>query len=104
MLYVLLNGFQGGRICHSFFSPSLVWRSPRLRLVGAIDQGTTSTRVILYNIDDHFRPLATHQVEHAQILPRPGWVEHDPMEILACTNTCIREALKVGLRHIHTYG
>ena len=47
--------------------------------VGAVDQGTTSTRFMVF---DHSGALvARHQLEHAQILPRPGWVEHNPVEI-----------------------
>jgi glycerol kinase len=52
-------------------------------LVAAIDQGTTSTRCILFDHDA--KVVAVEQVEHRQILPRPGWVEHDAAEIW--TNT-----------------
>jgi glycerol kinase len=45
----------------------------------AIDQGTTSTRAIIFN--KHGRPVATGQLEHEQIFPQAGWVEHDPDEI-----------------------
>lgn len=47
----------------------------------AIDQGTTSSRAILFDHRGLPVPTATAQVEHRQILPRAGWVEHDPMEI-----------------------
>ncbi|MFI8591686.1 glycerol kinase GlpK [Dietzia maris] len=47
----------------------------------AIDQGTTSTRAILFDDRGMPVPAATAQVEHRQILPRAGWVEHDPLEI-----------------------
>ncbi|HST49702.1 glycerol kinase GlpK [Jatrophihabitans sp.] len=47
--------------------------------VAAIDQGTTSTRCMIF--DHGGTERARHQLEHAQILPRPGWVEHDPVEI-----------------------
>jgi glycerol kinase len=59
--------------------------------VAAIDQGTTSTRCLL--IDHHGRPVAAHQLEHAQHLPRPGWVEHDPDEIWANTRAVVAGAL-----------
>jgi len=49
------------------------------RYVLAIDQGTTSTRAILF--DDKARPSATAQVQLNQIYPAPGLVEHDPEEI-----------------------
>jgi glycerol kinase len=52
-------------------------------VVAAIDQGTTSTRCILFDHDA--RIVASEQVEHKQILPRRGWVEHDAAEIW--TNT-----------------
>jgi glycerol kinase len=59
--------------------------------VAAIDQGTTSTRCLL--IDHDGRPVAAHQVEHAQHLPQPGWVEHDPEEIWANTREVVAGAL-----------
>ncbi|PKL26835.1 MAG: glycerol kinase [Spirochaetae bacterium HGW-Spirochaetae-2] len=50
-----------------------------MKYVGALDQGTTSTRFILF---DHSGALkASHQLEHQQIFPQPGWVEHNPLEI-----------------------
>src|SRR5712691_1719641 len=61
-------------------------------LVAAIDQGTTSSRCIL--IDRSGRAVASHQLEHVQITPRPGWVEHDADEILERVRTCIRVALR----------
>ncbi len=60
-------------------------------LVAAIDQGTTSSRCILIGHDG--QPAASHQVEHRQITPRPGWVEHDPHEILECVLACVHGAL-----------
>lgn len=64
------------------------------RYVGALDQGTTSTRFIVF--DDEGREVTRHQVEHRQILPRPGWVEHDPTEIASCVDLAMREALRTG--------
>jgi len=61
------------------------------RYVGAIDQGTTSTRFVL--VDKAGRFVAMSQREHAQIYPRPGWVEHDGAEIWANTELVIAEAL-----------
>jgi glycerol kinase len=49
------------------------------KYVGAVDQGTTSTRFFVFNHTGDI--IATHQIEHRQIYPKPGWVEHDPMEI-----------------------
>jgi glycerol kinase len=59
--------------------------------LGAIDQGTTSTRFIVF--DRSGRIVASAQREHAQIYPRPGWVEHDPEEIWRRTQEVIDEAL-----------
>ena len=49
------------------------------RYVGALDQGTTSTRFMVF--DHSGEVVAAHQEEHTQIFPQPGWVEHDPLEI-----------------------
>ncbi|AVG24472.1 glycerol kinase [Pontimonas salivibrio] len=57
----------------------------------AIDQGTTSTRAIIFDHDG--LPVATGQMEHQQIFPQAGWVEHDPMEIWANTREVIGQAL-----------
>ena len=62
------------------------------RYVGAIDQGTTSSRFIVF--DRAGATVAMAQREHRQIYPQPGWVEHDPMEILANTRAVIAEALR----------
>ena len=59
--------------------------------VGAVDQGTTSTRFIVF--DENGRSVASAQEEHRQIFPQPGWVEHDPAEILEKTDRVISSAL-----------
>ncbi len=59
--------------------------------VGAIDQGTTSTRFIVF--DRSGRVISTAQQEHEQIYPHPGWVEHDPREIWRRTQAVIAGAL-----------
>jgi glycerol kinase len=65
--------------------------------IGAIDQGTTSTRFIVF--DRTARVVAVAQKEHEQIYPKPGWVEHDPEEILRRTQEVISEAMaQRGLR------
>jgi glycerol kinase len=58
----------------------------------AIDQGTTSTRCIIF--DRNSRIVASAQREHRQIYPRPGWVEHDAMEIWQTTEAVIASALQ----------
>ena len=59
--------------------------------VMAVDQGTTSTRAIIFNHQG--LPLASEQKEHRQIFPAPGWVEHDPAEIWNNTREVIGAAL-----------
>jgi glycerol kinase len=65
---------------------------PTRSLVAAIDQGTTSSRCILF--DHAGRPVASHQLEHRQLTPRPGWVAHDPDEILERVRACVRIAMR----------
>ena len=59
--------------------------------VGAIDQGTSASRFVLFDRDG--RIVALERREHRQITPRAGWVEHDPLEILARTREAIDAAL-----------
>jgi glycerol kinase len=59
--------------------------------IGAIDQGTTSTRFIVFNRSGQVVAIA--QKEHEQVYPRPGWVEHDPEEIWQRTREVIAEAM-----------
>jgi glycerol kinase len=61
------------------------------RHILAIDQGTTSTRAIVFDSSGH--PVASAQKELPQIFPRPGWVEHDPEEIWSATVEVCRGAL-----------
>jgi len=61
------------------------------RHILAIDQGTTSTRAIVF--DSSGRPMASAQKELPQIFPKPGWVEHDPEEIWRATVEVCRGAL-----------
>lgn len=64
--------------------------------IGAIDQGTTSTRFVIF--DRNGCCVSLHQKEHRQIFPQPGWVEHDPMEIWQNTKEVISAGLgKAGL-------
>ncbi len=60
----------------------------------AIDQGTTSTRCMVF--DHSGRVVCFDQKEHEQIYPKPGWVEHSPLEIWERTHTVISEALNKG--------
>jgi glycerol kinase len=63
-------------------------------VVAAIDQGTTSTRCILFDHDAKI--VAAGQVEHEQLLPRRGWVEHDANEIWANTQRVVEGAVRQG--------
>jgi len=62
------------------------------RYIGAIDQGTTSSRFIVF--DRSGATIAMARREHRQIFPQPGWVEHDPEEILFAVRAVIEEALR----------
>src|SRR6202046_2048780 len=62
--------------------------------VGAIDQGTTSTRFMIF--DHSGAEVARHQLEHTQVMPRPGWVEHNPIEIWERTSAVIRTTLNTA--------
>src|SRR3954451_10733008 len=67
-----------------------------MRFVMAVDQGTTSSRAIIF--DRAGSIIASAQREFAQHFPRPGWVEHDPVEIWATQSGVIVEALaKAGI-------
>src|SRR4026209_148690 len=57
----------------------------------SIDQGTTSTRAILFDLKGEQQAVA--QKELPQIFPQPGWVEHDPKEILRTQRETMREAV-----------
>jgi glycerol kinase len=66
--------------------------------VASIDQGTTSTRFMVF--DHSGNEVAKHQLEHAQIMPQAGWVEHDPVEIWERTSSVIQIGLnRAGLTH-----
>jgi glycerol kinase len=60
--------------------------------VGAVDQGTTSTRFMIF--DHSGTEVAKHQLEHEQIMPRPGWVEHNPIEIWDRTRSVITAGMR----------
>ena len=61
------------------------------KLILTLDQGTTSSRAILFNKNGKIISLA--QKEFTQIYPKPGWVEHDPMEIWSSQASVITEAI-----------
>ena len=64
------------------------------KYIAAIDQGTTSTRCMLFTHAG--KSAGMHQLEHQQIYPQPGWVEHDPLEIWARTQEVIKGAMQAA--------
>src|SRR5688500_3367840 len=74
-----------------------------MRYVLALDQGTTSSRAILF--DEEARAVASAQREFRQIFPQPGWVEHDPKEIFTTQRETAREAARnVDLKSVMAVG
>jgi glycerol kinase len=70
-----------------------------LRYVLALDQGTTSSRAILFN--EEGTPVSIAQREFRQIYPQPGWVEHDPKEILRTQRDTAHEAVRQSRATVH---
>ena len=68
-----------------------------MKYILALDQGTTSSRSIIYN--DRLEVVASAQKEFTQHFPQPGWVEHDAMEIWESVLSTAREAIaKAGIQ------
>ena len=63
------------------------------KYIVALDQGTTSSRAVVF--DKNGNIVTVSQKEFTQIFPKPGWVEHDPMEIWACQSGVMREAIEI---------
>ena len=64
------------------------------KYIAAIDQGTSSSRCIMY--DRGGKAVSSHQIEHHQIYPQAGWVEHDPVEIRGCVYQSVEACLEKG--------
>ena len=66
-------------------------------MICGLDQGTSSTRFMVFDLDGTVRQ--SYQMELSQIYPSPGFVEHDPMEILEscieCINNCIQDGMDI---------
>ncbi|EFY91220.1 glycerol kinase, putative [Metarhizium acridum CQMa 102] len=88
-------------------------KRPRTRdaeetFVGSIDQGTTSTRFVIFNANGE--PVALHQMGFGNIHPESGWHEHDPYELLQTVETCIEQATQKFIEKgfdtakVHTIG
>lgn len=74
-----------------------------MRLIGALDQGTSSTRFILF--DESGSIIGQSQKEHKQIMPKPGWVERDALEIWENTKSVIREVTsKIDINQLSAIG
>lgn len=75
------------------------------KYIGAIDQGTTSTRFVVFNKKGNI--VSMHQLEHRQIYPKPGWVEHDPEEIIKKTYEVMKitiDKANIGFRDLAAIG
>ncbi|KAL2852369.1 hypothetical protein BJY01DRAFT_95122 [Aspergillus pseudoustus] len=70
------------------------------RFIGAIDQGTTSTRFIIFDCTGN--PIAKYQSEFRQLHEHSGWHEQDPLELVDSVYTCIEEAMKTFLALGHS--
>src|SRR5580700_2905403 len=66
-------------------------QAARMSYILALDQGTTSSRAILFDEAGAIAAVAQHEFE--QFYPKPGWVEHDPTEILTSQMACAVEVL-----------
>ena len=65
-----------------------------MKYLVALDQGTTSSRAIVFDMNG--RTLASHAIEFRQIYPQPGWVEHDPEDILNSQVDSLRKAVELS--------
>ncbi len=75
------------------------------KYIGAIDQGTTGTRFMIFDHDSNL--IGSHYQEHQQIFPQPGWVEHDPTIIWKNTEHVIHQAIskaKISLNDLKAIG
>ncbi len=75
------------------------------KYIGAIDQGTTGTRFMIFDHDSNL--IGSHYQEHQQIYPQPGWVEHDPTVIWKNTEHVIHQAInkaKITLNELKAIG
>lgn len=63
-----------------------------MSFIASVDQSTTSTKCCIYSPKGHL--LAKHLLEHTQITPKEGWLEHDPLEIITNVRKCITGAVE----------
>ncbi|ESS71147.1 glycerol kinase [Trypanosoma cruzi Dm28c] len=72
-----------------------------MKYVGALDQGTISTRFIIF--DEKQCLVAQHQMPHRQLTPQAGWLEHDPMELYRASVACIVAAVEDLRRRVPSF-
>lgn len=65
-----------------------------MKYIIALDQGTTSSRAVIF--DEQGRIVGSHGIEFRQIYPKPGWVEHDPGDILNSQITALKRAVEIS--------
>ena len=89
----IIGGILGALAFDAFFRAELAARrrTTMAKYAAALDQGTTSTRCMIF--DHGGQVVSVAQKEHEQIYPKPGWVEHDPMEIWQRCQEVMQEAL-----------
>ena len=63
-----------------------------MKYIVALDQGTTSSRAVV--VDENGKVIAVHGMEFPQIYPQPGWVEHDPAQILSSQVESLKKAVE----------
>ena len=71
------------------------------KFIISIDQGTTSSRAILFDLKG--KPVFTSQTEFTQYFPKDGWVEHDPQEIWKTTLKVLKEVIKKSKKLNHSF-
>ncbi|KAL5118509.1 Glycerol kinase [Pleosporales sp. CAS-2024a] len=81
------------QVADSQAGPQLDEERLKHSFIGSIDQGTTSTRFIIF--DGLGEPVAQHQIEFSQKYPQSGWHEHDPKEIISTVEQCIERATSI---------
>ncbi|EFR03779.1 glycerol kinase [Nannizzia gypsea CBS 118893] len=96
----LADTFEDGLDTFAIRNPILPSREERpSRFIGAIDQGTTSTRFIIFDLQGNI--AASHQTELGRVHDQPGWHEQDPEEIVSTAQKCIEQATKSFINNGH---
>ncbi|KAK3492293.1 uncharacterized protein B0T23DRAFT_138338 [Neurospora hispaniola] len=92
----LAKAHKGPIVTHLEHLPRGIHETPEERknhwFVGSVDQGTTSSRFLIFNGEGD--PVASHQIEFENLYPKSGWHEHDPMTLLNSVEECIEGAMR----------